>query len=285
AQAGGADFGSVGFTARTRDRLAALRPDVRFVAMPGSADLLRSVKDTLEVGRIEQASGIADGAMAAITRAVRAGMRPRDASAIAARHYLTRGADDYWVGPISVSRRAEAQGHDMGFLHAVLRDDTLADGDVLHVELVPRVGGYSARMMRSIRLGAPSEEEVATMARIRALQDAQIAAMVPGACAREVDALLRQPMLDEGLRAGFPNITGYQLGLYAKTPRSSDTSLSFHPGADWRLQAGQVFHMYATARGLALSETVLVTPSGGRALTRTPRRIMTAGETVTPAGA
>lgn len=283
AQAVGADFGSFGFTARTRDRLAALLPGVRFVDMPGSADLLRSVKDALEVGRIEHASEIADGAMVAIARSLRAGMRPRDASAIASRHYLTRGADDYWVGPISVSRRAEGQGHDMGFLHAVLRDDRLAEGDVLHVELVPRVAGYSARVMRSIRLGAPTAEEIATMERIRALQDAQISAMVPGGIAREIDALLRQPMLDEGLRAGFPNITGYQLGLYAKTPRSSDTSLSFHPGADWRLEAGQVFHMYATARGLALSETVLVTPSGGRTLTRLPRRILEAGEAVAPA--
>jgi Xaa-Pro dipeptidase len=99
--------------------------------------------------------------------------------------------------------------------------------------------------------------------------------MRPGAVAHEVDAIIRQPLLEEGLRDAFQNISGYQLGIYAKTPRSSDTSLSFHPAAQWRLEANQVFHMYATARGLAISETVVVTDQGARRLTATPRCILT----------
>jgi Xaa-Pro dipeptidase len=202
-------------------------------------------------------------------------MRPRDASAIASHHYLTQGGDDYWVGPISISRRAKGSGHDLGFLHTMLRDDRLGAGDILHVELVPRVAGYSARIMRSICLGTPEPEAVGTMARLCALQDAQLAAMRPGAVAHEVDAIIRQPLLEEGLRDAFQNISGYQLGIYAKTPRSSDTSLSFHPAAQWRLEANQVFHMYATARGLAISETVVVTDQGAKRLTATPRCILT----------
>ncbi|MEP3676860.1 Xaa-Pro peptidase family protein [Sulfitobacter sp.] len=274
----GADFNSYGFTVHAWHSLSRRLPDVEFVDIAGSANLLRAVKDETELGKLAQACRIADGAMAAVAKGIGVGMRPRDASAIASNHYLTNGSDDYWVGPVSISRRAAQGGHDMGFLHTMLREDRLADGDILHVELVPRVGGYSARIMRSISVGTPDPQMITVMARLCALQDAQFAAMRPEAVARDVDAILRAPLLEEGLRSDFSNITGYQLGLYAKTPRSSDTSLSFHPAADWRLHEGQVFHMYATAQGLALSETVVVTPEGARRMTATPRRILIAAQ-------
>ena len=100
----------------------------------------------------------------------------------------------------------------------------------------------------------------------------------PARPAREVDAILREALLAEGLRESFPNISGYLVGAYAKTPRSSDTTLSLHPGADWRFEAGQTFHIYATAAGLALSETIVVTEGGCRPLTTCPRRLLVAGE-------
>jgi Xaa-Pro dipeptidase len=74
------------------------------------------------------------------------------------------------------------------------------------------------------------------------------------------------------LRSDYANVTGYSLGLYGRTPRSSDFSLCFTPKAAWRLQENMVFHMYASALGFAFSETVVVTPDGGRRLTSTPRR-------------
>ena len=164
----------------------------------------------------------------------------------------------------------------MGFLHARNDDRRLAIGDVLHVELVPKFNGYSARMMRSIRLGSASKQELETVETLVSVQDSQIAAMIPGSRASDIDALVRQPLLAAGLRKDYPNITGYQLGLYAKTPRSSDTSLSFHPAADWTLADRQVFHMYVSADGLSVSETVMVTPSGGERLTKTTRSLLQA---------
>ncbi|KMK68506.1 Xaa-Pro peptidase family protein [Puniceibacterium sp. IMCC21224] len=274
----GADFTSYGFTAYTRDRLTDLLPDARFVNLHQVSNRIRAVLEPQEIAKTAAAAQIADAAMAAIVADLAPGMRPRDAAAIAAQHYLTHGADDYWVGPISVSRRAHDSGHGMGFLHATLADDRLAKGDILHVELVPRVSYYSARFMRSISIGAPGDAQVATMARLADLQDRQFAAIHPGAEAAHVDAILRDAMLSEGLRDSYPNITGYQLGLYAKTPRSSETTLSLHPGADWTFEEGQVFHLYTTARGLALSETVTITKDGCQRLTSTPRRILEAGE-------
>jgi Xaa-Pro dipeptidase len=99
--------------------------------------------------------------------------------------------------------------------------------------------------------------------------------MKPGARAAEVDAILRDGVLSAGLRDSYDNITGYTLGLYAPAgPRTSDFTRIFHPQAEWRLEAGMVFHMYASAQGASLSETVLVTPTGSERLTTLPRTLI-----------
>ena len=113
-----------------------------------------------------------------------------------------------------------------------------------------------------------------------ALQDAQIAAMVPGAWARDVDAILREGAVAAGLRPDYVNNTGYTLGYYFdQAPRSSDFTRRFTADADWRLEAGMVFHMYTSATaGIAFSETVHVTPQGPELLTTTERRLFQCGE-------
>ena len=100
--------------------------------------------------------------------------------------------------------------------------------------------------------------------------------MKPGELARNIDALLRDAVLAERLRPHYDNVTGYTLGLYGRTPRSSDFSRTFLPNAEWRLEEGMVFHMYVSAQGLGFSETVVVTPTGGRRLTQVPRSILSA---------
>ena len=49
----------------------------------------------------------------------------------------------------------------------------------------------------------------------------------------------------------------------------------FLPTADWTLEAGMVFHMYTSARGMSFSETVLVTETGAERLTQTERKLFT----------
>ncbi|MBM3573908.1 MAG: aminopeptidase P family protein [Alphaproteobacteria bacterium] len=168
-----------------------------------------------------------------------------------------------------------AGGRGWGFLHGHLRDQPLQVGDTLHLELVPIVQGYSARLMRPAVIGATTEAQRHDAARIVAVQDRQIAAMRPGAIGRDVDAICRAGLMESGLRESYDNPTGYTLGYYHfSTPRTSDFTRVFNPSADWRLEAGMVFHMYASARGMAFSETVLVTSSGPERLTRMERKMI-----------
>ncbi len=264
------DSTSYGFTVDTAERLCGHLAEATFVPLPGLSDRLRAVKFAEEITAIEQAAAIADKTMLGLEAATAPGLRVRDVAAIAAASLLRLGADDGGPGPILVS------SGDIDFLHGRDLDRMLATGDVLHVELTPRVDNYGARLMRPIVVGTPSPKQVAVFDRLVALQDAQIAAMRPGAEARRIDAILREAVLAEGLRSDYGNVTGYTMGLYGRTPRPSDFSFSFHPGAGFELEPGMVFHMYASARAIAVSETVLVTEATPRRLTRCPRRILVA---------
>jgi len=269
-----ADYNSYGFTAFVSQQLIQALPHASWVNLHDVSNQLRAVKEPAEVALLRQAAAIADGAMALLAAQFKPGMRPRDAAALAASYYLQQGADDWWVGPIAISRRAGSDNSDVGFLHRALVDDILEEGDVLHVELVPRVACYSARIMRSITLGKPDKSMMRTMQTMVAMQDRQIEAMCPRAKASDVDRVLREPILHEQIRQTYSNATGYQIGLYTKTPRSSDFSLYFHPKANWILQSGMVFHMYLSARGLAISESVLITDSGPIRLTQSYRGLL-----------
>jgi Xaa-Pro aminopeptidase len=152
----------------------------------------------------------------------------------------------------------------------------LGEGDILHVELIPKVRNYGARLMRPVLIGEDRRDLAPLAARLVALQDRQLAAMKPGAVARDVDAILREAVLAEGLRPAYDNVTGYMLGLYGRTPRPSDFSRVFLPSSDWRLEEGMVFHMYVSAGGLGFSESVIVEEGGGRRLTKTPRALLSA---------
>lgn len=229
---------------------------------------LRLRKSPREIEYLRQAASIADSAMRDAVAAVGEGLSEREAAIAASRTFLRLGADTARTGPITAGRRS-------GTLHGLLGDHRLQVGDLLHMELVPSVNGYSARLMRPTVIGPPSVEQADAAARLIEIQDEQIAAMKPGAVARDVDRVCRARVLEAGLRESYDNFTGYTLGYYGAThpPRTSDFTRAFVPTAEWVLEPSMVFHMYTGARGMSFSETVLVTESGAERLTRLERRL------------
>ncbi|HLI11851.1 MAG TPA: Xaa-Pro peptidase family protein [Alphaproteobacteria bacterium] len=264
----GLDLGSYSMPAARFAAVQAALPGARFVDLGPLVNELRLIKSPAEVALLRKAAGIADEALRRAATACIPGGSQRAAAKAAMAAFVELGADPGGPGPISAGR-----GWD--FLHAHPDEAALAKGDVVHLELVPRIGGYGARLMRCVTVGRPSPELARAAERLVVLQDRQIAAMRPGVIAEEVDAILREGVLATGLRESFDNITGYTLGFYSHaTPRTSDFTRIFHPRARWRIEPGMVFHMYVSAAGASFSETVLVTEMGAERLTRLPRTLI-----------
>jgi Xaa-Pro dipeptidase len=217
---------------------------------------------------LRRSSEIADRSISSLLEEIRPGHSARECVALASKHVIRLGGD---LGVIGVVTRAI----DDTKMHAIVDDAPLGEGALLHVELIPQYQGYSSRIMRPVYFGRVPEEISQIGRMIVDIQDRQFAAMKPGANASDVDAIVRKGMLDAGLKENYKNISGYSLGYYQPfTSRSSDFSFAFRPGDRWTLRENTVFHMYTVAKGLAFSETVVVTPEGGVRLTQTPRKVL-----------
>ncbi|RJE84085.1 M24 family metallopeptidase [Paracoccus onubensis] len=264
----GIDFNSISWNPARMEAFSAGLPGAAFIDLRSLSESLRWIKSAHEIDLLTRASIIADKAMAEIVAAAQPGLTTRDAAAIAASCFLRSGADIGETGPIVLGKGSHE------FLHGLFQTNSLTAGDVLHVELTPYVSRYGARLMRPVVIGEPSVGQYEAAQTLVALQDEQIAAMKPGAVVADVDCIMRQGALQAGLRDEYKNVTAYTLGLYIRTPRSSDFSRVFLPGQTWMLEENMVFHVYTTARGLGFSETVVVTPEGGQRLTRSARKIL-----------
>jgi Xaa-Pro dipeptidase len=255
---------SVGRFARLREVLPQLRP----VDTGPVVNELRLIKSPAEIALLRRSAAICDEAIRRAAAVCIPGGSQRDAARVAVATYVEMGGDPSPAGPITA-------GSGWDFLHGHLSDAPLAAGDLVHLEFTPRIGGYSARIMRCVSLGPPAPALVEATQTLVALQDRQIAALRPGAIGRDVDAILREGVVRAGLRPSYDNITGYTLGLYGQqTPRTSDFTRILHPLSDWRVEENMVFHLYASAGGVSMSETVLVGPEGGERLTQLPRALI-----------
>ena len=263
----GLELDSNYLTVRRWQAITAALPGATFVDFGEVLRELRLRKSPEEVAYLRQAAYIADRAMAAAVAAVGEGKNEREAAAAASAAFVQLGADTGRAGVITSGARA-------GSLHGVLGHRRLQRGDILHMELVPQVHGYSARIMRPTVIGPPSAVQADAARRLIEIQDAQLAAMKPGAVAGDVDRVCRDGVLGADLKDRYENATGYTLGYYAPwSPRTSDFTRLFVPTAAWALEPGMVFHMYVSAVGLSFSETVVVTDDGAERLTRAERAL------------
>lgn len=263
----GVDLDSHYLPVRRYEAIRAALPKATFVDFSRVFWELRLRKSPQEIAYLRRASRIADAAMRAAIAAAGEGKSEREAAAVASRVFLDMGADHGRVGPITSGSRSSS-------LHGELRDHRLQAGDILHMELVPSVHGYSARVMRPTAIGTPAPAQVETARRLVEIQDEQLAAMRPGTVAKDVDRICRSRVLAAGLRETYENITGYTLGHYARYgPRASDFTRIFLPTSEWVLEPGMVFHMYTSAGGMSFSETVLVTEQGHERLTKIERTL------------
>ncbi len=269
----GLDMNSYCMPAKRFLHLQELLPDTRFVDLSDVMRALRLNKSPREIAVLRKAAFVADEAMRQGIMAAKPGASSRTAQAAASVAFMDLGADVARTGPITV-------GRGWNFMHGKPTDAPLQPGDILHMELVPKVQGYCARLMRPAVMGAPPAELADAAAKLIELQDRQIATMVPGALARNVDAILRQGAVDAGLRPDYVTTPGYTLGYYfEQAPRTSDFTRLFTPESEWHLETGMVFHMYTSAAaGIAFSETVLVGEDGPERLTKLERKLFQCGE-------
>jgi Xaa-Pro dipeptidase len=254
-------------TLRTFESLVRVLPAARFVDIDQVVERVRIIKSESEIRYLRQASAIAEVEQRAAAAAIRPGATEAEIAAAIYAAGVTAGCE-YTGLPHHIY-----SGHRFNVNHANWGPKVIRKGELVAMECYGCVERYHATQMRTVSLGPLSDERRRVADLLVSAQDAQIAAMKPGASSRAVDAIVRREV--RTLRADYYNRSGYSTGIGFPPKTAEWETLDFNEGSDWELKEGMVFHMLTLSHGLFFSETVAVTRHGPERLTYSnPREII-----------
>jgi Xaa-Pro aminopeptidase len=241
-------------------------PGVELVPDGGSVERLRAVKDDGEVARIEAACAVADAALATVAPLLEE--RPSEAAfGRALDDEVRRGAEDLSFETIV------AAGPNGSRPHHDPTDRTIVEGDLVVIDFGALVDGYHSDMTRTFAVGgvdALEPEQRRLLDVVRAAQAAGVAAVAPDVPTRAVDEACREVIAAAGWADRFVHGTGHGVGLdiheAPAVAASADATLA--PGHVVTVEPGVYLPGYG---GVRIEDTVVVTATGHRALTRAPK--------------
>ncbi len=132
------------------------------------------------------------------------------------------------------------------------------------------VDGYRSDMTRTLMVGEPSAEQRRLLDVVTAAQAAGVAAVSGGVAVKAVDAACRDVIDAAGWGDRFVHGTGHGVGLdIHEDPRVAGTATAtLEPGHVVTVEPGVYLPGHG---GVRIEDTVVVTESGCRTLTRAPK--------------
>jgi Xaa-Pro aminopeptidase len=254
-------FDDAHVSVRQYARLRGVLPDrVELIPAGGLVERLRAVKDADEVQRIRAAAEAADAALVALLESGLAGRTERELARALVNAMQDRGAQQASFDPIV------AAGAHGALPHARPRDVTVQAGQLVVIDWGAELDGYCSDCTRTVAVGEPSDEAREVYELVLAAQQTGLAAVRPGAGARDVDAAARHVIDAAGHGENFGHGLGHGVGLEVhEGPRLSKRS-------DEQLVSGNVVTVepgvYIPSKlGVRIEDLVVVTDTAHQVLT------------------
>lgn len=240
-------------------------------------EVVRRVKSAPEIAYIRRAAAMTDAAVEAGTRALAIGATDTDIGAVILETMTRLGSETPCQGPII------AAGFRSGAPHSSLARHVIRAGDTVFLEVTAQFRRYTAPIMRTGILGAPTAEQAwaAEMgaAAVQMVVDTARPGIPASEVARSAGAIVA-PAVASGLR--FHGNFGYTIGLGYPPTWTERLGFQLRPTNDQLIQAGMTFHLPVSLRkygewGICQSHTLLITETGAEPLTRSEARLQMIG--------
>jgi Xaa-Pro aminopeptidase len=253
-------------TVSQRDKIAEALPKLGMLPTSGVVEQLRQIKDRDEIARLRRAVWMAEKAFGVI----RATLRPEltEKQVVNDLEYQIRlfgGKCAGFPSIVGVGPRAALP-------HAVPTERQIGQSDFVLIDWGADEGLYKSDLTRVLVTGKISPK----LQRIyRVVLDAQaraIAAICPGATAKEVDQVARGTIADAGFGRHFGHGLGHGVGLEIhEAPRlARDSSSVLKPGMVLTVEPGIYLPGWG---GVRIEDDVLVTRDGHEVLTSVPKQL------------
>ncbi|MGA2835945.1 MAG: Xaa-Pro peptidase family protein [Acidimicrobiales bacterium] len=247
----------------------------RLLATQGVVEALREVKDDGEIARMERAAAIADAALGSVLHLLADAGHGRGTAPLTESGFAA--ALDHAMRLIGAEDRAfetiVASGENSAKPHARPGTRVLRPGDPVVVDFGATYDGYRSDMTRTFCLGgAPSGELATVFDVVAASQVAGVASVAPGVAAGDVDRVCREVITAAGWGDRFEHGTGHGVGLdvHERPAVGAGSTAILEPGTVVTVEPG----VYLPAvGGVRIEDTLVVTGSGSRALTRFPKEV------------
>ncbi len=226
----------------------------------------RMAKTPEEVEKIKKAIDIAQKAFLELLDFMKPGMTEREAAAYLEYRMKALGAESVAFETILAS------GPRSALPHGIASGKVMEKGEVVVVDFGCFYEGYCSDMTRMVSFGEPPDEvkkvhEIVFQAQERAIKGAK-----PGMKGKEIDALARSYIEEQGYGKEFGHGLGHGIGLEVhEAPRVSRMGEDeIKPGYVFTIEPG----IYLEGRfGIRIEEDVLMTDKGVEVLTSLDRGI------------
>jgi Xaa-Pro aminopeptidase len=255
-------------TVERHQELVARTDGITLLPFGRKIELLRTVKDPVELEKLAVACGLSDAALAEVLPQIRAGMSERELATLLDHTMALLGAERPAFDTIVAS------GPNGAIPHHAPTGRPLQHGDLVTMDFGALHDGYHADMTRTVAIGTAADWQREIYELVARAQRAGIDALADGVEAGAVDAAARELIEAAGHAGHFQHGLGHGVGLeiheapmlgYGRTGKLSDrVPVTVEPG------------VYLPARGGVRIEDVLVVTAGDRArfLTSTTRELL-----------
>jgi Xaa-Pro aminopeptidase len=265
-----------------------LRPDGRYgvsdnawamhllglqTALPGSSyhslthrlPMLRAVKDSNELARLEAAGAAADATYEEILGVQFSGRRETDVAGDLADLLRSHGHEQVDFTVVGSGPNGANPHHEAG-------DRVIEVGDCVVLDFGGLMFGYGSDTSRTVCVGEPTSEIREVHEIVRSAQQAGVDAVRPGVACEEVDRAARAVITDAGYGEHFIHRTGHGIGVTTHEPPYliEGEEQPLVPGMCFSVEPG----IYLSGRfGVRIEDIVTVTDDGSRRLNTTDRHL------------
>jgi Xaa-Pro dipeptidase len=231
------------------------------------------IKSPEEIGVMSRSAALVDAAMLAGYEATKPGASGDHINAVVNMTLLEAGGEYMGLPPFVLAGERSCLPHQTG------GDNRLAENDVMYFEISASQRRYAAALMRTVFLGRPKDEWIRAAEACIGAVDAALEFIRPGVTAHEADLAARAVTTKAGFADYYRNRLGYSIGINYPPDWGEGEIISLRQGEHRELQPGMTFHMPPLCLkyrefGIGFSETIVVTETGCRRLSKLPREIV-----------
>lgn len=254
-------------TVRSFESIRKAIPGMEFSSLGNAPETARRVKDEGELQCIEKACDISCKAFDALLPRIKPGLTEKQLQIMLDYTMLEMGADTLAFDTIVAS------GVNGSLPHAIPSDKKIAAGEMITFDFGAKKGGYCADMTRTVSLGEPQAEMRRIYETVLRAQETCEAALAPGKCCRDIDAMAREIIDGAGYAGRFGHGLGHAVGIdIHEEPRLSMLCEDILvPGNTITVEPG----IYVPGLGgVRIENTCAITENGARTLVHAQKALL-----------